>query len=88
MAESSLSVKVIIHDDQGRVLLLQRVPETSRHNAGKWEFPGGKVDAGENFEQSSRLRAKCMKRRGWRSTSSEASASARPGAQRRRWFIW
>ncbi len=48
---TALSVKVIIHDPQGNVLLLKR----SRHcqnNAGKWEFAGGKVDTGENFEQA------------------------------------
>ena len=35
-------------DDQGRVLLAQR-PE-GKSMAGLWEFPGGKVEAGENPE--------------------------------------
>ncbi len=37
---------VILRDD--RVLLAQRPP--GRHLAGKWEFPGGKVDPGESLE--------------------------------------
>ena len=45
----SLSVKVIIRDPQGRVLLLQRSVK-SRGNPGRWEFPGGKVDAEEAFD--------------------------------------
>ncbi len=35
-------------DDEGRILLAQR-PE-GKSMAGMWEFPGGKVDAGENPE--------------------------------------
>jgi 8-oxo-dGTP diphosphatase len=46
----ALSVKVIIHDDDGRCLLLKR-SMSSRGNPGKWEPPGGKVDAGENLEE-------------------------------------
>lgn len=45
----SLSVKVIVRDPQGRVLLLQR-SRSSKGNPGRWEFPGGKVDAGESFD--------------------------------------
>lgn len=44
----SLSVKVIVHDREGKVLLLRR-SKASRNNSGKWEFPGGKVEPGENF---------------------------------------
>src|SRR5262249_53012389 len=40
-----LVVCVALVDADGRVLLAQR-PE-GRHLAGLWEFPGGKVDAGE-----------------------------------------
>ena len=32
-------------DQQGRVLIAQRPP--GKHLAGGWEFPGGKLDAGE-----------------------------------------
>jgi 8-oxo-dGTP diphosphatase len=44
-----LSGKVLIVDDAGCVLLIQR-SAASKHNAGKWEFPGGKNDPGEEFE--------------------------------------
>jgi 8-oxo-dGTP diphosphatase len=44
-----LSGKVLIVDNAGRVLLIQR-SAASKHNAGKWEFPGGKNDPGEEFE--------------------------------------
>ncbi|MGB3624544.1 MAG: 8-oxo-dGTP diphosphatase MutT [Henriciella sp.] len=37
-----------IFDKQGRILLAQR-PE-GKHMAGLWEFPGGKVEAGETPE--------------------------------------
>lgn len=35
----------VIRDTTGRVLIAQRLP--GRHMAGGWEFPGGKVAAGE-----------------------------------------
>jgi 8-oxo-dGTP diphosphatase len=34
-----------LFDKQGRVLIAQRLPGT--HMAGRWEFPGGKINAGE-----------------------------------------
>ena len=46
-----LSVKVVIRDDAGRCLLLKRSPG-SRGNPGKWEFPGGKAELGENFDDA------------------------------------
>ncbi len=39
-------VGALISDGEGRLLLTQR-PEGKKH-AGKWEFPGGKVEPGEN----------------------------------------
>ncbi len=36
----------VIEDATGRILLAQRPP--GKHLAGCWEFPGGKVDAGES----------------------------------------
>lgn len=48
MKPFSLSVKLLIRDDAGRYLLLRRSAR-SKANAGKWDFPGGKVDPGESF---------------------------------------
>jgi 8-oxo-dGTP diphosphatase len=44
----SLSVKAVIFNNAGQCLLIRR----SAHNqnfVGKWEWPGGKVDPGEDF---------------------------------------
>jgi 8-oxo-dGTP diphosphatase len=42
-----------IFDEQGRVLLAQRPP--GKHLAGGWEFPGGKLEPGEQrFEALAR----------------------------------
>ena len=44
----SLSVRAVVFDAAGRCLLLRR----SGHNrsfVGKWEWPGGKVEPGEDF---------------------------------------
>lgn len=43
-----LVVAAALIDQDGRVLLQQRAP--GRHMAGLWEFPGGKIDAGERPE--------------------------------------
>lgn len=43
-----LAVKAVVTDGQGRCLLIRR----SAHNrsfVGQWEWPGGKVDPGEDF---------------------------------------
>lgn len=45
-----LVVAAALINDDGEVLLAQR-PEGKRL-AGKWEFPGGKVEAGESPEQA------------------------------------
>ena len=43
----------VLNDDRGRVLICQRPP--GKHMAGSWEFPGGKLDAGESrFEALTR----------------------------------
>jgi len=47
----SLSVCAVIEDGQGRVLLLKRAG-TSKHWAGCWEFPGGKAEGQEPFDQA------------------------------------
>jgi len=46
----TLSVKVVIRDQDGRCLLIRRA-SSSRGNPGKWEFPGGKVTLGADFGQ-------------------------------------
>lgn len=40
----------VVSDAEGRVLLLQRLP--GKHLAGKWEFPGGKLEPGETVTQA------------------------------------
>ncbi|MCK6486271.1 MAG: NUDIX domain-containing protein [Phycisphaerae bacterium] len=44
-----LSVKALIHDGHGRYLAIRR-SAASKNNAGQWDFPGGKLDAGEAFD--------------------------------------
>jgi 8-oxo-dGTP pyrophosphatase MutT (NUDIX family) len=44
-----LSVKILVRDGEGRILLLKR-SMASNNNQGKWDLPGGKVDAGEAFD--------------------------------------
>ena len=46
--EKSLSINVaagVLQDTRGQVLISQRLP--GAHQAGAWEFPGGKIHAGE-----------------------------------------
>jgi 8-oxo-dGTP diphosphatase len=45
-----LSTKVLILDDERRILVIQR-SMASKGNPGKWDFPGGKIDPGETLEQ-------------------------------------
>jgi len=47
-AHSVLVVAAALVDDDGRVLIAQRPPGKSM--AGLWEFPGGKIGAGETPE--------------------------------------
>jgi 8-oxo-dGTP diphosphatase len=39
-------VAAIMSDSQGRILIARR--KKNKMNGGKWEFPGGKVDPGED----------------------------------------
>jgi 8-oxo-dGTP diphosphatase len=39
-------VAAAVYDDAGRVLIAERPP--GKHMAGRWEFPGGKIAAGES----------------------------------------
>lgn len=43
---SLLVVAALIRDSGGRLLLQQALP--GKPHAGQWEFPGGKVESGEN----------------------------------------
>lgn len=45
----ALSVKALVRDHLGRYLALRR-SAASKYNAGRWDFPGGKVDSGEVFD--------------------------------------
>jgi 8-oxo-dGTP diphosphatase len=45
-------VAAVLRDAAGRVLIAQRPP--GKHMAGYWEFPGGKIGAGESAEQALR----------------------------------
>ena len=47
----ALSVKVVIRDETGHCLLLKR-SLNSKGNPGKWEFPGGKAELGERFDEA------------------------------------
>ncbi len=40
----------VIQDSQGRVFICRRPDD--KHQGGKWEFPGGKVEAGETVQQA------------------------------------
>lgn len=48
-----LSVRVMLEDDNGLVLIVKR-SDTSDWNPCKWEFPGGKLDPGESFDDALR----------------------------------
>lgn len=40
----------VVHNANGEILLSQRAPD--KHQGGKWEFAGGKVEPGEQVEQA------------------------------------
>ena len=45
-------VAAALYDREGCVLIAERPP--GKHLAGRWEFPGGKIDAGETEEEALR----------------------------------
>jgi len=45
----ALSVRIVLFDQQGHILVLKR-SRSSKTNPGKWELPGGKIDQGEAFD--------------------------------------
>jgi 8-oxo-dGTP diphosphatase len=48
-----LAVRAVIHDDEGRCLLLRR-SNVCKAFVGTWEWPGGKADPGETFDEAVR----------------------------------
>ena len=48
-----LSVKAVVRDSEGRCLVVRR-SKSSKFWPGMWELPGGKVDAGEAFDDALR----------------------------------
>jgi 8-oxo-dGTP diphosphatase len=46
-----LTVRAVIYDKDARVLLLKRSMKSMNY-PGKWEFPGGKMDEGERFDDA------------------------------------
>lgn len=47
----ALCVRLILFDQHGHILVLKRSPQ-SNTNPAKWELPGGKIDAGETFDDA------------------------------------
>jgi len=47
----ALCVRLILFDNQGHILVLKR-SSSSKTNPAKWELPGGKIDAGETFDEA------------------------------------
>jgi len=45
-----MKVTAAIIEEKGKVLIARRKP--GKHMAGKWEFPGGKIEPGETPEES------------------------------------
>jgi len=48
-----LAVKMVLLDQEGRCLLIRR-SSCCRNFVGKWEWPGGKTDPGEDFATTAR----------------------------------
>src|SRR5665213_996977 len=46
-----LVVRCAIQDPKDRLLIVRRIKKAN-HNAGLWEFPGGKTDAGERLGET------------------------------------
>lgn len=49
-------VKAVIMDEKGRILCMKRIDARMPENNGKWDWPGGKLDAGEDDLQKTLLR--------------------------------
>jgi len=57
------SVRVLLTDGDGRVLLLRRADDDDTY-AGRWELPGGGIDSGETEAQAAAREAEKEDRRG------------------------
>ncbi len=47
----ALCMRLILFDQHGHILVLKRHAQ-SKTNPSKWELPGGKIDAGEAFDEA------------------------------------
>lgn len=47
----ALCVNLVLFDQHGHVLVLKR-SSLCKTNASKWELPGGKIEAGESFDNA------------------------------------
>lgn len=47
----ALCMRLILFDQHGHILVLKRNAQ-SKTNPSKWELPGGKIDAGEAFDEA------------------------------------
>lgn len=47
----ALCVNLVLFDQHGHVLVLKR-SSSCKTNAAKWELPGGKIEAGEHFDDA------------------------------------
>jgi 8-oxo-dGTP diphosphatase len=47
----ALSVRLILFDQHGHILVLKRSPD-SKINPSRWELPGGRIDDGESFDNA------------------------------------
>jgi len=46
-----LTMRSIVKNDEGKILVLRRHPK-SKTNPHKWELPGGKIEKGEFFDEA------------------------------------
>lgn len=64
--ELTVSLKILLSNQNGEYLVLQRPPSSSR-NAGKWDLPGGKMHPEEPYLQE-------LRREVWEETGLDVQA--------------
>jgi len=69
----ALSVRVVLFDQHGHILVLKRSKQ-SRTNPGRWELPGGKIDPAETFDAA--LRREVMEETGFHVVIHTAAGTA------------